>query len=270
VSRATDRRLDQLAGQLTPQQAVLLWMAEAHPYQTLSAYVDSLKDAPDTKYPMMWLPERVTQAVRSAMKGEKPEVIRRAERWAVREVAFLFSLQLQVNTRLWGEWRAMSLHLAYGACRLRALFREDNPVEPHLSEVRAHLEQMVVEFLEWEVAVGKIAVRYYAGANLLFPASAEQLAVAIARAEQVLLLFNEHLDWLDWERAASNETTKRKLPPLAVEPLDLAALRHTSTLAGTELARHLVVMAQAEAADFLGETRQALQLVRARLWPAAD
>jgi hypothetical protein len=27
------------------------------------------------------------------------------------------------------------------------------------------------------------------------------------------------------------------------------------------------VMAQAEAAEFLGETRQALDLVRARLWP---
>jgi hypothetical protein len=61
--------------------------------------------------------------------------------------------------------------------------------------------------------------------------------------------------------------TKRKLPRLAVEPIDLEALRRASTLAGVELARHIVVMAQAEAAEFMGETRQALALVRARLWP---
>jgi hypothetical protein len=36
-----------------------------------------------------------------------------------------------------------------------------------------------------------------------------------------------------------------------------------------DLARHIVVMAQAEAAEFLGETRQALALVRAHLWPAS-
>jgi hypothetical protein len=61
--------------------------------------------------------------------------------------------------------------------------------------------------------------------------------------------------------------TKRKLPRLAVEPIDLEALRRASTLARVELARHIVVMAQAEAAEFMGETRQALALVRARLWP---
>jgi hypothetical protein len=169
MATATERRLDKIERQLTPQQAVLLWMEEAHQYPTLRAYMDALKDAPDTKYPMMWLPERVARAVRSAMKGEKREVITRAERQAVREVAFLFSLQLQLNTRLWADWRAMSLHLAYGACRLRALFPEDDPVEPHLSEVQAHLMGMVSEFLEWQVAVGRIALRYYAGAGVLFP-----------------------------------------------------------------------------------------------------
>jgi hypothetical protein len=52
-----------------------------------------------------------------------------------------------------------------------------------------------------------------------------------------------------------------------VEPIDLGALRQASMPAGIALARHLVVMAQAEAADFLGETRQALELARARLLP---
>jgi hypothetical protein len=52
-----------------------------------------------------------------------------------------------------------------------------------------------------------------------------------------------------------------------VEPIDLDALKAAITSAGIDLARHIVVMAQAEAADFLGEPRQALALVRSRLWP---
>jgi hypothetical protein len=62
---------------------------------------------------------------------------------------------------------------------------------------------------------------------------------------------------------------KRKLPPLPVAPIDLDALRQSTTPAGLDLARHMVVMAQAEAAEFLGETGQALALVRALLWPVA-
>jgi hypothetical protein len=270
------RRLDKVEDSLSPTEAVLRWMGAAHQYRTISAYMDALKDAPDTRYPMMWLPERAAQTVRSARKGERPEVITRAERRAVREVAFLFYLQLQVNTWLWADWRAMCLQLAYVACKLTGLFQEDEPSESDLREARANAEQVISEFLQWAIAIRKIGDRYYAGTSPLFPGYAEQLAESIATAEKVATLFNDHLDWLSWLATERTTGTKgkrskqRKLSPLPVQPIDFAELREAITPAGIALARHMVVMAQAEAAEFLGETRQALALVRAHLWPDTD
>jgi hypothetical protein len=194
MSGASDRRLDKIQGQLTPQQAVLLWMQEAHQYPTISAYMDSLKDAPDTKYPMMCLPDRVAQMVRAARKGEKPEVIKRAERQAVREAAFLFYLQLQVNTRLWADWRAMCLHLAYVASELGHRCADDDAPEGELGRVRQHALDTVLEFLQWDIAIHKIAGRYYGGASPLFPGQAEQLADSLQHARQVVTIFNDHLE----------------------------------------------------------------------------
>jgi hypothetical protein len=264
------RRLDKLEGALSPREAVLLWMAEAHQYPTLAAYMDVLKDAPITKYPMMRLPERVAQAVRAARKGEKPEVVKRAERQAVREVAFLFYLQLQVNTRLGADWRALGFQLASVASTLAGLFHAEEPSDADLSEIREQAAKMIREFLQWDVAIRKIGDRYYAGTSPLFPGHAEQLADWIEIAEQVVTLFHDHVDWLRWLRTERPKGRKRKLPPLAVAPIDLEELKAAITPAGVELARHMVVMAQAEAAEFLGETRQALALVRAHLWPGAS
>jgi hypothetical protein len=268
MSGAADRRLDKIAGQLTPQQAVLLWMQDAHQYPTVPAYMDSLKDAPDTKYPMMWLPERVEQAVGTALKGEKPDLIKRAERKAVREVAFLFYLQMQVNTRLWGEWRALCFQLAYVALKLGGLCEEEDPSTEDVDEVRKHIVTLLREYCEWEVATRKIADRYYAGTSALFPRHAEQLARAVEDVERVAMLFNDDLDYRAWQRtegAKGKQPKGRKVPPLAVEPIDIEEIRQATVPAGIELARHIVVMARAEAMEFLGETRQALEIVRAQL-----
>jgi hypothetical protein len=270
----SQRRLDHLEASLSPREAVLRWMAEAHQYPTVAAYMDSLQDAPITKYPMMRLPDQVAQAVRTARKGEKAEVITRAERTAVQEVAFLFYLQLQVNTRLWADWRAMCLHLAYVASALGHLCADDDPTEADSTKVRQHALDTVREFFQWDIAIRKLAARYYGGASPLFPAQAEQLAAALQHAEQVVMIFNDHLDYLAWQRTVSGKGNakgkKRKLPLLSVEPINLEGLRQAITPAGVDLARHIVVMAQAEAAEFLGETRQALALVRAHLWPGAQ
>jgi hypothetical protein len=182
-------------------------------------------------------------------------------------MAFLFYLQLQVNTRLWGDWRAMCLQLAFVASQLGHRCADDNPTVADLAKVREHALDTVLEFLQWDIAIGKIAGRYYGGASPLFPGQAEQLAAALQSAEQVMAIFNDHLDYLAWRRTESVKDKKQKLAPLPVEPIDLAELKAAIQPAGIDLARHIVVMAQAEAAEFLGETRQAFALVRARLWP---
>ena len=57
------RRLDKLEGALGPKEAVLHWMAEAHAFGTLPAYVGSLIGQPEAAQPFIALPAQVEQAV---------------------------------------------------------------------------------------------------------------------------------------------------------------------------------------------------------------
>jgi hypothetical protein len=109
VSSATEKRLDKIEASLTPQAAFLVWLAEAHEHPTMSAHATVLKDAPDTSFPLYRLPDQVEHAVRIALRGEKAEVTRRAERRAVMDVVFLYYVHSEANTRLMADWRAICL-----------------------------------------------------------------------------------------------------------------------------------------------------------------
>jgi hypothetical protein len=63
------RRLDKLEVSLTPKQTILLWMEEAHQYDTMEQYVRSLKPGPDSAWPLCLLPEKVSTAVEQVVKG---------------------------------------------------------------------------------------------------------------------------------------------------------------------------------------------------------
>ncbi len=52
-------RLDKLESHLTPKQAVLLWMAEAHQFQTLEEYASHMKTQPDDAWPIRRLGDQM-------------------------------------------------------------------------------------------------------------------------------------------------------------------------------------------------------------------
>jgi hypothetical protein len=86
------RRLDKLQVSLTPKQAVLLWMEEAHQYDTIEQYCLSLNPFPKANLPLARLPDQVIKAVEQVMKGQPKEAVARVVRQAVRDVVFLFHL----------------------------------------------------------------------------------------------------------------------------------------------------------------------------------
>jgi hypothetical protein len=124
---SSKRRLDKLEVFLTPKQAILLWMEEAHRYDTMEQYVRSLKPGPDSAWPLATLPDKVATAVEQAMKGRpKPEVARVA-RQAIRDVLFLFHLHEQVNRRFIEEDRHFWTRALLLSTELDALRRERSP-----------------------------------------------------------------------------------------------------------------------------------------------
>jgi hypothetical protein len=92
------------------------------------------------------------------------------------------------------------------------------------------------------------------------------LAEIVEHAKWVVGKFNEHLEWI----ATYGAKTRRGKVVVPSSPIDLEGLTRELLPAGVELPRHIVVMAKVEAARFMGETDEALGILKARLWPEAQ
>jgi len=102
---STKRRVEKLETNLTPKQAVLLWLREAHAFNGVVEYVRHLKGQPDSARPIDKLTAQVAEGVKQTLKGKPREEIDRAVRQAHRDVLFLFCLHQRVNGRLVSEER---------------------------------------------------------------------------------------------------------------------------------------------------------------------
>jgi hypothetical protein len=159
--------------------------------------------------------------------------------------------------------------VALAASHLGHVFRADTP-DPKELDLARHLTAMgLSELLEWDAAIQMLAARYFGGQTPLYPSWAQQLTAMVAEAAQITELFNDHMEWLAFLAEDAKPTRKAKrVPTPPAAPIDLETLRAQSEAGGRELAHHIVAMAKAEALRFMGESRQAYALVRARLWPA--
>ena len=73
MASGIDRRLAKVEAGLSPQQAVLLWMQDAHQFGTVKAYSLSVKDLPFGRYPLVVLPRQVSEAVRGRCRKRSPK-----------------------------------------------------------------------------------------------------------------------------------------------------------------------------------------------------
>ena len=61
---------------LSPREAVLLWIKEAHEFGSLERYGGWLLEQPEDAYPLIKMPAQVVAAVRSQHKGVRDEALR--------------------------------------------------------------------------------------------------------------------------------------------------------------------------------------------------
>lgn len=92
-----ERRLTKLEGALSPKAAALLWLAEAHQFGSLPAYVAWLIDQPISATPLERVPSQARAAAVGAMRGQPREAVREAAHGAVRDAIFLVELVLKLN-----------------------------------------------------------------------------------------------------------------------------------------------------------------------------
>ena len=82
----------EMEGFFTPKQIILLWLQEAHAFNTVEEYAHQLKDQPDSAAPINRLTIQVEEGVKQTLKGQPREEIDRAVRQAYKDVLFLFYL----------------------------------------------------------------------------------------------------------------------------------------------------------------------------------
>jgi hypothetical protein len=90
------RRLAKLEASRSPTEVVLAWLAEAHAWPTLPAYLAALVGAPPEAWPLGRIAEGVEASVRASTKGT-PDELWQAVRWAVGDAWFLLELVMQLD-----------------------------------------------------------------------------------------------------------------------------------------------------------------------------
>jgi hypothetical protein len=187
---SSKRRLDKLQVSLTPKQAILLWMEEAHQYDTMEQYARSLKGGPNSAWPLATLPEQVAVGVQQA----------------VRDVLFLFHLHQQVNRKLIEKQEAFLFRLRWLRAELGRLCYQKKvgqaspsgiptgvPKHQDLTRWQKEAELFLGELQGLRLAVMAISKRYFGGHDLLFPALTEGLSHLVKAMEVLVEMFNEDL-----------------------------------------------------------------------------
>ncbi|MGA2514719.1 MAG: hypothetical protein ABSG37_14060 [Candidatus Limnocylindrales bacterium] len=252
-----DRRLAKLEISLSPTQLVLRWLAEAHAYGSLEAYVASILDLPGDQQPIDCLCREASEGATARLRGKPADQVRRAVNSALRETVFRYELVLRIyemaHESLDREGlidAALSAHIGLLTSEGRAERRHDATYSETFATYRDLLTMRVGELQAEQEARSTVEERYLDGHGALFP------DVAAAWDEQL-------------KRTQALADTAVRLAELDGVPV--APPRDPEALAArtAELVADLVEPAKSEALEMLGEGRQALGIaagwVRAKL-----
>src|SRR6266571_4740654 len=151
MTRVTDRMLRRVEDALYPSEAMALWLQEAkQEHRSLAELVGSLRPQPEEAWPLFRLTHQAETAAKGRLKsqaallagrgsGQRVQYLDRGSRDAVRDVATLWYLFVEVNGRFMAEKRALYLLVALLYSEYRrwvvegALPERDEPLDRQLA-----------------------------------------------------------------------------------------------------------------------------------------
>jgi len=281
---------------LTPREAVILWMREAHTFDSLLDYGRWLLDQPDEAYPLIRMPAQVVAAVKDKHKGQRDELLRDEFYQVQRDVLFLYHLHTQVNQRALQNEEALRLKMALLAQGLRGIinriwdidterlhrfeFPEDlsKPLPKRRGKKTTKELDLEVELSAWmrdekvlwgqvtafREAVDLISQRYLGSEELLYPHSTRGIAATL---DTLAGLRDVYRDTLAHRAPESDQAFLRwmveeqKRASLPASPDPELEKRPDTTAAARSLAEHFILMAKAAALETLGDRDAGTRLV---------
>jgi hypothetical protein len=268
-----ERRLVKLEGALSPKAATLLWLAEAHQFGSLPAYVDWLIDQPISASPLERVPAQARAAAVEAARGQPREMVREAAHQATRDAVFLVELVIGLNRAAEESTRTNGLRCAALFWEMRAISSEAELARRKRSRADRSGPSVVERSQAWCTANAALLTGIYA---------AEEARLLLERRylDGHLALFPDAI--ADWQRLREWEERlaglggalrpliegHRRAPRSAVsEPPDLGldALRTGARTQAPAVAARLVEEARAAALEVLGDTEGATSIAAGRL-----
>ena len=271
------KRLDNVESSLSPKQAMLLWMDDAHQFNSLNEYVLSLIDGPDSAYPLYRLPDQVEKAAKDAMKGRPRAEASKFIQDHVRDVIFLFFLHHEANKRILGEERAYDLQALLLSTERRwlndqrthhsdkwgrrrkvnkglsdhALTDSASRFGRHLHQWRDMCERFLFEILSVHHALESLSNRYLDGHDVLYSGVRESVDNVVEYVNTLAEMFNDDLSY---------DTKLRRKFKINVIPID--DLRRRAIENSEAYLKVVVDMAKAETLELIGEQDRAHDLLR--------
>ena len=140
---SSKRRLDDLEESLSPLEIFLRWLQEASHIRSLLDYTQSVRNAPESEFPLTRMTRQARRAVKRSMKGSSEDEIERRADEAERDLVFLWKLHWRVYQRiaqelcvamptidlLWSELSRLVLHLQLSHDASRSAY----PLDSHTS-----------------------------------------------------------------------------------------------------------------------------------------
>jgi hypothetical protein len=284
------KRLDALEDNLTPQEAVIRWLREAHEFGSSEVYGRWLIDQPDDVYPLIRMPEQVVAAVRNQHKGVKDEALRDEFYRVQKDVLFLYFLHEQAEVRALMDEEAIHLRVIILVKEMRALIKEKHALDQirldrvdlgggthskpgkvekstralydeHVATWPPETEGLLARILAFLGAARMISRRYFAGEDLLYPSTREYLGAALQTIASLKEMYADSIlgapqtddEFRDYVLALTRgpeESEKNSAPPPGGDVPDVTAEARV-------IAEQWILMARSETLEKLGEHREA-------------
>jgi hypothetical protein len=252
-------RLDRVEARLPALATVLLWLAEAHAFGSLEAYVAWLVNQPVEAWPLVRIPTQIRSRIQASRPARSTSV-EAVVRQAIREAVLRFALIVETNRACLAaaveaeQPHALLLVQAYGFSledELAEVRTPDSGVRRKSTDLQRVWRKLVgwQPTSAWAIADARrrLEQSYFNGAAVLFPDIAAWHAGQLAAAEHLVTLVEP---WLGTRRGRID-------PPPGTADRVLAAARRTGSAMASSAAATIERDARQLAYTLLGDRRAA-------------
>jgi hypothetical protein len=184
-------RLRKVALRLTPQQAALFWLKETQRTGSFAEYQRRVAKLPLAQFPRTRINRQITVAVREALKGQPPDLIRRTMRSAAIHADFLIMLILELNKVVLcdAECRRLRLQLLIERMQHRAQEWTDDEYDKWICLLLLSVGQV----LALKSVIRQIQSEHFSNTNVLFGDASQVLQREFALVHRIFAAYNEEV-----------------------------------------------------------------------------